>query len=73
MPPTKNGNQPETAPVEQKSIFGPRKRPTKEQIERFEASTKKVQEEMAAAGVTEEELVAEFERLRKLDRQRSRT
>ena len=48
-----------------------RRRPTKEAIARFDAAAAKVQGEMARLGVTEEELVADFEELRRKARQQT--
>ena len=47
-----------------------RRRPTKEDIARLDAAAAKVHAQMAAAGVTEEELVAEFEEARRRNRLR---
>ena len=42
-----------------------RKRPTQEDIEAYRAAVDKLHAEMEAAGVTEDELVEEFEQLRR--------
>ena len=45
-----------------------RRRPSQEQLEAFQASAARWQQEMERAGVTEEELIEDFTRLRKADR-----
>ncbi len=47
-----------------------RRRPTSEQMEAFRNSHARLQEEMAAAGVTEDEIIDEFKRLRAEERRK---
>ena len=47
-----------------------RRRPTPEQLEAISQATARMQQMMAEAGVTEDEIIEDFQRLRKAERMR---